>query len=71
MGFTLRFINKFWVVTKPTRKSELVDILFNSDIKGMQNQFLGGLTESEIVGMYSTKSEAEKIARKLLAKRNL
>ena len=48
-----------------------MDILFNSDIKGMQNQFLGGLTESEIVGMYSTKSEAEKIARKLLAKRNL
>jgi hypothetical protein len=62
-------INKFWVVTKPSKNSELADILFNSDIKGMQNQFLGGLTKSEIVGIYSTKTEAEKIARKLLAKR--
>ncbi len=62
-------INKFWVVTKPTKNSELADILFNSDIKGMQNQFLGGLTKAEIVGIYSTKSEAERIARKLLAKK--
>lgn len=59
-------INKFWIVTKPTKYSVLDDILFQSDIKGMQNQFLGGLKKAEIVGTYQYKAEAEKIAKKLL-----
>jgi hypothetical protein len=59
-------INKFWVVTKPTRDSELNDILFHSDMKYMRNQFVGGLKANEIIGTYQYKAEAEKIAKKLL-----
>ena len=62
-------IKKFWVVTTPTKNSELEDILFKTDIKGMQNQFLGGLTKEDIVGIYSTKTEAEKIAKNLMGKK--
>lgn len=62
-------INKFWVVTKPTRYSTLPDILFRADIKYMRNQFVGGLDKNSIVGIYEYKNEAEKIARKLLRAR--
>lgn len=62
-------INSFWVVTKPTKHSEFGDILFKSDIKSMQYQFLGGLKKNEIVGIYQFKAEAEKIAKKLLKKK--
>jgi hypothetical protein len=59
-------IKKFWVVTKPNRTSGLIDILFESDIKGMDRQFKGGLTTKEIVGIYTTKSHGEKVAKKAL-----
>jgi len=61
-------ITKFWVVTKPTKQSTLIDILFQRDMKGMQNQFLGGLKGSEIIGTFTTKTEAEKVAKMALLK---
>jgi len=63
-------IGKFWVVIKPTKKSVLLDIVFLRDVKGMGLQYLGGLKPSEIYGTYTLKSEAYKIAKKLLAKIN-
>ena len=59
-------ITNFWVVTKPRKHSSLIDILFQSDMKGMQNQFLGGLKASEIMGTFTNKKEAEKVAKKAL-----
>ena len=56
----------FWVVTKPTKDSELVDILFESDIYGMHLQFAGGLKRQDIVAIVNDKSKAEKIAKGLL-----
>lgn len=61
-------VSKFWVVTKPSKKSELVDILFNADMKRMELQFKGGLTGNEIIGIFTTKNEAEKVAKIALLK---
>lgn len=63
-------IGKFWIVTKPSLRSEIEDIVFQTDILGMYRQFLGGLHQSEIYGIYKTKIKAMDIGKKLLTKRN-
>jgi hypothetical protein len=64
------YVGKFWVVTKPTEDSELIDILFFSDIGGMMLQAKGGLAREDIVGLYpkKDKDKAEKHAKDLLEK---
>lgn len=61
-------VNKFWVVTKPSKKSELIDILLHADMKKMELQFKGGLSGKEIIGIFTTKNEAEKVAKMALLK---
>lgn len=61
-------VQKFWVVTKPTKRSTLVDILFSADMKRMELQFKGGLSGSEIIGIFIIKIEAEKFAKMTLLK---
>ena len=56
---------KFWVVTIPTQDSTLGDILFECDLKGLRLQFLGGLFDSQIHGIYDEKT-ANRIAKNLL-----
>lgn len=55
-------IKKFWLVTKPTKDSELVDILFEATPSELVLQGRGGLDPSDVVGAWADKSEAEKIA---------
>jgi len=59
-------VQNFRVVTKHTKRSTLVDILFNADMKRMELQFKGGLSGSEMIGIFTTKIEAEKIAKMAL-----
>lgn len=59
-------IEKFWIVTKPTKVSTLGDILFKSDVHGLQLQFLGGLKSENIHGIYTDEAEAKQEAEKLL-----
>lgn len=59
----------FWIVTKPTNRSVLIDICFKSDWKGMQLQFLGGLTFDQIHGIFTDEAEAIRTAGELLASR--
>ena len=59
-------VTHFWVVTKATKYSTLADILFMSTIQKMRNQFVGGLTAKEIIGIYQFKHEALKVANKEL-----
>ena len=33
--------DKFWVVTNPTPDSVIEDILFQTDLKGLENQIIG------------------------------
>ena len=63
------FPKKFWVVTKPTKESELGDICFEADIGRLMLQFRGGLDVDEIVGVYGNESAAKKDAEKLLVAR--
>ena len=67
-------INDFWVVTHATPDSTLGDILFKADWKRMRLQYAGGLGDTKkwvgnkIVGVWSTKTEAEKVAKNLIRK---
>jgi hypothetical protein len=61
-------VQNYWVVTKPTKRSTLIDILFSADMKRMELQFNGGLSGSEIIGTFITKTEAEKVAKMALLK---
>jgi len=56
----------FWMVTTPSEHSELLDIMFETDYVGIGLQFLGGLKPHEVVGVYAKKSQAEKVAKKLM-----
>lgn len=63
-------IEHFWVVTKPSPNDTQPDILFQSTIQGMQNQFAGGLKGNEILGIWTTKAEAQKVASEALSRTN-
>ena len=60
-------IEKFWVVTKPGLVSELGDICFETDAKGLALQFRGGLEPEEIHAIYTDHDSAEKEAKRILA----
>lgn len=59
-------LENIWVITKPTPNSEMVDICFETDMPGLWLQFAGGLRADEIIGLYTERQEAEKVAMKLL-----
>jgi len=61
-------VQNFWVVTKPTKRFTLIDILFSADMKRMELQVKGGLSGSESIGTFTTKNEAEKVAKMALLK---
>lgn len=62
-------IGKFWVVTAPTDNSTLKDILFESDVLAMANQFKGGLKEDEVLGLFKDEKRAKEFATRLLSKK--
>jgi hypothetical protein len=55
--------DKFWVVTDPTAKSEIQDILFQASLRELELQFKGGLTTDENPTLFTDKAEAEVEAR--------
>jgi len=61
-------LNKFYIVYKPVKYSERVDVFSgkSNDIFGLRNQFRGGLNPKEIQGIYTTLTEANKVTDKLL-----
>ena len=56
----------FWVVTKPSPVSELVDICFECTFARLQLQYLGGLRPADIHGIYTGEGEATRTAMWLL-----
>lgn len=62
-------VGKFWVVTKPSKSSTLIDILFEADVAYMLLQAKGGLKAEDIEGLYKSKQEATTVAEKLLKTR--
>jgi hypothetical protein len=59
-------INKLYIVTHPRPYSTMGDIFFETDVKGLELQFLGGLKATEIYGVYVDKDEANVAAAKVM-----
>jgi len=59
-------IEKFWIVTMPTRRSTVGDICFETDWLGLENQFRGGLKADDIRAVYENEDEAKEHAVKLI-----
>ncbi|KAA1244537.1 hypothetical protein [Aquimarina sp. RZ0] len=61
-------LNKLYIVYKPTKYSERVDVFSgrSNNISGLRNQFRGGLEPKEIHGIYTTLSEANRVTDTLL-----
>ena len=59
-------IENLWVVVRPSPASELGDICFETDAKGLALQFKGGLAPEEIHALYTSRNEAEREAKRIL-----
>lgn len=66
----LKNLDALWFVTKPTRASELGDVLFCSTWRDLALQFKGGLDPAEIVGAFVAENDARTLAEKLIADRD-
>lgn len=62
-------LDKIWMVTKPKKESELVDVCAEIEMEKLYLQYLGGLREDEVVGFFTHKEEAVKVARALMRMR--
>lgn len=60
-------IEKFWLVVKPQPLSELGDVCFETDAKGLALQFKGGLDPEEIHAVFTARNEAEREGARILA----
>jgi len=60
-------IEKLWVVVRPSPASELGDVCFETDAKGLAMQFKGGLAEGDVHALYTGQDEAEKEAKRILS----
>ena len=59
-------IGEFWLVTKGSEGSEMVDVISKIDVFDLYLQLKGGLKGREIVGLYKNESKAKKQAEKEL-----
>lgn len=59
-------IEKLWVVVRPSPSSEIGDVCFETDAKGLALQFKGGLSPEEIHALYTSRNEAEREAERIL-----
>jgi len=57
---------RFWVVTYPTPLSVIEDICFETNLRGLQLQFAGGLDSLDICTIENNESTARQAACSLL-----
>lgn len=61
------FPKTFWIVTRPTGgEATLEDVVFETSVAGLQNQFLGGLKAADIVMVTTNKNFAMNAATDLV-----
>ena len=60
-------LTELWVVTVAGPRSTIHDVLFCTDPAGLLRQALGGLRPQDVVGIWTTREEAEPWARAELA----
>jgi len=61
-------IGIFWVVTTARPESELVDILFKTNLAMMMIRARGGLNPNEVLATFKDPNKARKYAENYLAK---
>ena len=58
---------RWWVVVDATPESQIEDILFQTNLEGLANQFKGGLSTAQHPTLYTDQAEARADAEKRLA----
>lgn len=61
-------ITHVWVVTKPSKYSEMEDICFEMELEMLHRQFIGGLKPEDVVGFYTDEKSARAEAATQLIK---
>lgn len=59
-------ISTLFIVTFPTKESELGDIMFEADMRMLASVFRGGLDSSDIAAIFTSEAEAKSLAVALL-----
>lgn len=64
-------LSGFYIVTAPTEHSVLDDVVFYTDLRGLANQFRGGLAADEVVAIFDEKDKqgAQQLGQQLLDER--
>lgn len=60
-------LDKIWIVTNPTPKSEIADILFSATMAELELQFRGGLGAKDIVAVFTDECSARALADCLMS----
>ena len=53
-------VGKFFIVEKPTKDSEMEDVVYELDLPSFALQIKGGLDVKNILGVYKQKSDARR-----------
>ena len=59
-GIPVDEIGKFFIVEKPTKDSEMVDVVYELSLPEFALQIKGGLDVKNILGVYKQKSDANR-----------
>jgi len=59
-GIPVDEIGKFFIVEKPTKDSEMEDVVYELDLPAFALQIKGGLDVKNILGVYKQKSDARR-----------
>lgn len=60
VGLPVDEIGKFFIVEKPTKDSEMEDVVYELDLPAFALQIKGGLDVNNILGVYKQKSDARR-----------
>lgn len=60
VGIPVDEIGKFFIVERPTKDSEMEDVVYELDLPAFALQIKGGLDVNNILGVYKQKSDARR-----------
>jgi hypothetical protein len=67
-GIPVDEVGKFFVVEKPTKNSEIEDVVYELDLPAFARQIKGGLKVENILGVYKQKSDARRAGTEAMKK---
>ena len=59
-------VGKFFIVEKPSQKSTIEDVVYETDVKELIDHVKGGLKFESILGLYKQKSDARRAGTEAL-----